>query len=858
MADLSTPRRNPRRLLALAAAMLGAAIACKEQPGQVLDEAARARVPAWKLSAAGEDYFHDMDGGPGLTPAEVRGRNTWMVWTGGNDRLWDLLASESAGVFDLIKVISSHPELPYKRTNRWAYLGLVNEPCFEEPKGPDPKRWGLWLDVRKPNCPEDPFADPVKYPGVKIGARGKTVDIGSYYGEPTGIAGLRLFPNPDFDEDARREWDAEKFYRDDKYYYRRKLVRPYRVGMSCAFCHVGPNPVHSPANPEAPAWADLSSNVGAQYFWVDRIFNWKAHTNPDSFFFQLFHTSRPGTLDTSLVSTDNINNPRTMNAVYALLPRLLQAQRFGKESMSGGELDNMQFNNFVPPADPLAQFFAPPGTTWTPRVLKDGADSVGVLGALNRVYLNIGLFSEEWLLHFRPLIGGQRISPIEIAVARRNSVYWQATEQQTPDMGRFFLKTTGAHRLQDVPEGQAYLRQDPAPLVDRGKEVFAATCARCHSTKLPPMPPGLDMAHCNGKDYLQCWNQYWAWTKQDRFKEQMRAMVFEEDFLDNNYLSNEFRVPVTLLQTNACSPLATNALAGNIWDNFSSDSYKQLPSVGSITVRSPRRGGPTTTYQLPGGGRGFTRPASLVSLWSTAPFLLNNSVGVFNPTDNYGPAYDYTPTAAVPANTYGYGSSYGPKKYQVRPELTPNPSIETRMRAFQDGIEKMLWPERREKDKIFGDEVGPGVGSIDRTTADAFINVPEGYIPDGLRPLVGVGRRLFPMFFRGHDISLGPIPEGFPIAVMSNLDLRAADEPLEVRIQHLKVLLQVLKQIKRDQKARVDVWMDPEVIDRLVSISKCPDYVVNKGHYFGTTFQTGETPLSDADKRALIAYLKTF
>ena len=32
--------------------------------------------------------------------------------------------------------------------------------------------------------------------------------------------------------------------------------------------------------------------------------------------FQLVHTYRPGAMDTSLVSTDNINNPRTMNAVY--------------------------------------------------------------------------------------------------------------------------------------------------------------------------------------------------------------------------------------------------------------------------------------------------------------------------------------------------------------------------------------------------------------------------------------------------------------------------------------------------------------------------------------------------------------
>ena len=65
-------------------------------------------------------------------------------------------------------------------------------------------------------------------------------------------------------------------------------------------------------------------------------------------------------------------------------------------------------------------------------MLKDGSDSVGALGALNRVYLNIGLFSEEWLLHFNALVGGKPISPIEIAEAARNSAYWQATEGQTP------------------------------------------------------------------------------------------------------------------------------------------------------------------------------------------------------------------------------------------------------------------------------------------------------------------------------------------------------------------------------------------------------------------------------------------
>ena len=45
---------------------------------------------------------------------------------------------------------------------------------------------------------------------------------------------------------------------------------------------------------------------------------------------------------------------------------------------------------------------------------------------------------------------------------------------------------------------------------------------------------------------------------------------------------------------------------------------------------------------------------------------------------------------------------------------------------------------------------------------------------------------------------------------------------------------------------------------KALDLSKCPDYVVNKGHYFGTSFFKEEPPLSDDDKRALIEYLKTF
>jgi hypothetical protein len=57
----------------------------------------------------------------------------------------------------------------------------------------------------------------------------------------------------------------------------------------------------------------------------------------------------------------------------------------------------------------------------------------------------------------------------------------------------------------------------------------------------------------------------------------------------------------------------------------------------------------------------------------------------------------------------------------------------------------------------------------------------------------------------------------------------------------------------------------------MLRLSKCPDFVVNRGHYFGTAqFNQqaglsddekafGQVPeLTDADKRALIEFLKTF
>jgi hypothetical protein len=861
---------------------------CGEQkPGTVKDEAMQVGRTGESFPAAprdfssktpsDDDYFADMDGGYRRATAPtvkldidaIRGRTTWIVWTGGNDRFWDFMANHTFGAFDLLKILSSNPKVGYcedpkskmlgapehsfegspyslkskancdaegaqwfspARSNRFDWYGLINEPCFEQAAGPD--EYGLWLDHRKVNqnegCPvHDPFEDDVKYPGVKIGARGTTVPVWSYYGKPSGIVGLRLFPNPDFDDAAKQKWMAaikknpDAFYTDKDFYNDKNFIRPYRVGMSCAFCHVGPSPTNPPKDPESPTWANLNSNPGAQYFWVDRIFIWNPEAAPANFIFQLFHTSKPGSLDTSLVSTDNINNPRTMNAVYNLGARLMAAKQW-KEKLAGGELDNKQFNDYKE-TQSQSDLFLAPDTVWTPHVLKDGSDSVGGLGALNRVYLNIGLFSEEWLLHFNPLVGGKRITPIRIAVADKNSGYWQATQQMTPDMAVFFLESAKPDLLADTDYGKAH-PPDQTKLA-RGKIVFAENCARCHSSK---QPPNLCMlgTPCKAGQIIENSESYFDWMRSTSTGR--TGEVQKPDFLANNFLSTDRRVSIQEMGINACSPLATNAIRNDIWDNFSSETYKELPATGKITLYNPVDGTPWQ-YKMPGGGRGYVRPASLVSVWSSAPFLQNNSVGRFN----------------------------------------GDPRVEARLKAFDDGITKMLWPESRERDFKTTDPI-PGIGDrvpgpslIQRTTQRSYIKIPAGYLPFMVDALAGswhaLGHDVAPwLFTETGDVQIGPIPAGTPVNLIANINPLPESMGWYDSISYDVKLLKVILKLKHDLKSLPDGVTDEQVravftkdVPDLLSVNKCPDFIVNKGHYFGSN-------LSDDDKYSLIEFLKTF
>ncbi len=225
---------------------------------------------------------------------------------------------------------------------------------------------------------------------------------------------------------------------------------------------------------------------------------------------------------------------------------------------------------------------------------------------------------------------------------------------------------------------------------------------------------------------------------------------------------------------------------------------------------------------MPDGGRGYTRVPSLISLWSTAPFLLNNSVGPFS----------------------------------------PDPSVDSRIKVFQASIEQMLWPERRAKDPVLGDKI-PGV--IDRTTARSYLRIPAGYLPDYIRAHLGELTRVAPNVFHEDGVEIGPIPAGTPVDLIANLMLLPETNDPAERLRHQKNIVDLLVKLTHDLKELPPNASDEDarkvfanLTGPMLALSKCPDFVVNRGHYFGTGRIPGEASLSNGEKLSLIAFLKTF
>jgi hypothetical protein len=658
--------------------------------------------------------FDAIDGAIALSDAERKGRNTWLLWTAGDETFWDGMARGGAGIGDLLKAIDSR-----QRATRFHDGGLINQPDFKAASKPD--QYGLWID----EGPQETGVD------------------SRVYGRPTGIVGLRLYPNPKFDAVAAARWNAEKYYNDAAYYKDRNLTRPYVVGMSCGFCHVSFNPERSPKDVENPEWAELSSAIGNQYLRASRVFG--DGVGQDNFAMQVFESWEPGTIDTSFLATDHLNNPSNINPIFSLASRMSVAH---EEAMGSG-------NMHLPGEQ---QQMA------VPHILKDGADSVGVIGALSRVYVSIGEYSEEWLRDHDVLVGASSQRPFSVARAQHGSIYWQATATKLDNVARF-LSVLKPPVLANAL-GSTIAAKDE---LQRGQAVFAEHCAYCHSSKQPD------------GDLQRGSPQY---------KDRMRALAMRADFLDDNFLSNEDRIPVSVVQTNAARALATNATSGHVWSDFSSDTYKGLRSAGEIEVQNPFDDS-QHVFALPAGGPGFYRVPSLQGLWARAPLLHNNALG----------------------------------------EFTNDPSTAGRLHAYDDAMHKLLWPETRTPH-----------GFVRRTTAESYLEIPSASLPWELRWLV-----------KGEALRIGPIPAGTPVDLIASADFELKFDRLAPK--KIMLLLRMQSMLLRKKDGALDAAQSTartkQITADLLAISKCPDFVEDRGHTYGAK-------LPDTDKRALIEFMRTF
>jgi len=907
---------------------------------------------------------------------QILGRNTWMMWVGGNDGFWDWL-STTYGFIDLLKLL----EVP--RDQRFAYGGLINEPGMER-RGPD--RFGLDLDV--PTDPEvaawrlqylrrvfhlDGTCGVVpydsgqsyavttgSYPGTGSGYHNAGYekdgvlysgfgrwDSGSpkipppeVYGLSSGVIGLRLFPNPNFDANACRKWKTAT-YRDDPN-GNADLVRPYRVGMSCAFCHASWHPLNPPTQMEKPEWANISGNIGAQYLRPRIAFG--NLLKKDNFIYHLLDSQPPGTIDTSLIASDNVNNPNTMNAVFNLPQRAVVAFRNVREEQSSASApwpslwrNPKETRPDAAPYDPSAKGDRVPKsvadvfdrvrlgeelTSGIPgevhrrvsRILLDGADSIGAWGALARVYLNIGTNWEQWNTLHAPVVGFRKQKPFTIANAERHSVYWMATELRVPALREYFLEVTPPMPLlaskdatdrADVKRLASATPQERHRYVDiskleRGRKVFANNCITCHSSiqptaadlekegATPAMPGGRVEGRQEELDSAPA-GQFWdrdpgKWLTNPAYVRWAEKAVERADFWRDNYLSTDQRIAINLVQTNACRAMATNAMNGHMWENFASESYRSMPSVGGIAFFNPYKGEHGEDDEFyprhavsgapqGGGGPGFYRVPTLVSIWATAPFLHNNSLGLFN----------------------------------------NDPSVNGRLDSFDDSIRKLLSPEKRLESSSYDDATPERLradhGLIWRTTTDSYIVMPGSYIPgavsswlpflgwvgyglgwvarlspwarslpsvalvvlaillflrtDRLNVLrvvayalvlfaLGVGTVVY--FFNGGfgGIRIGPIPKGVPVNLIANANPEAGFlNLLKAAVTARNALGEVASQ--RPDQQRLHELLRTKLAPALINVSKCPDLIMDHGHAYDWFKR-----MSDADKDALIELLKTF
>jgi hypothetical protein len=767
--------------------------------------------------------FHE--GGRHLSPAARAGREIWFKATAGNDRFHTYVFPQRLGVLiDWYRVLGSQG-----RGERFKTWGIINDPDCCTPGTPGCQKtldetYGFdWCPgdeellkfvgkagYRDPACSFQDAPVDAKDPHGPADQRQDPCDLA--FGTSTGALGFRKFPNPRFDP-AR--WKTLNGSTATWAGYNRALggsgadsrtshildasiEPPFLIGMSCGACHIAFDPAKPPQDPEHPRWENIDGLVGNQYSRASEIM--ASGMSDTSLEWQIFSHARPGTVDTSAVPNDSVNNPGTMNPIS----NLDQRPRFEHQVVKWRKATACPAG-----ADPRTCWCEPNRTNkcWVRsqqkelvhHILKGGEDSVGALEAIQRVYFNIGSCSEQcWVNHVTdlrqadPKHRGFGQTPFDIGQCRRDCPNFRAIEDRLPEVAAFLFSGRPAdlyraRGLQSQAELAAQLDKEFGPgSVARGRTVFVEQCSGCHSSGKP--------------------------TADTDF----HATVEGRPDLRQDFLSNEQPIPVTMVGTYRSRALHSNHMKGHVWEEYGSETLRARAQVEGIAEKSD-------------GGRGYYRPISLLSVWAYAPFMHNNAIGpelCGTPTD---------PAAELYRSPYVLRGTW-----RRMPNPPPcwrfDPSVEGRYKLFKASMEELLNPEKRLPKVTLLDRPividGPSFPGDDEGLE---IQIPEG-IPAGV-----VGN------LRHKEL-------------IDDLFLARAN-PQRLKEKYPKdgdVVVSTLKDILADLTRGLPTSPETVIarigqkhlpfIQRMYSNSTAD--VENEGHTFGAA-------LPPQDKKALIAFLAT-
>jgi len=648
-----------------------------QEPGQ--------RTPSSEYDSFDSPHENGLDVDPEKLKSIQLGREIWYKATAGNARFHEYTLAQRVAGYRIDWDMVLHAD---RRDNRFTTWGLINDPeCCTPGKdcqnlvgrpGANPevlndpdliqKTYGwdycigdekMWSYIGHPEKnwhDADPACSVDMKHGFQTGNKQNPCDL--EFGMSAGAVGFRKFPNPKFDE---KKWIAYNKSKTNWAKFNSRLddfsiEPPYRMGISCASCHVSFEPLAKVKDPNHPSWSEIRGDVGNQYIRISDIFS--SGFPKSSLEHQFFTFARPGTVDTSGIPNDYVNNPGTINAVINLdkKPKFPQQVKnwFPADSCPDGAKDEECWCDKDEKTKAVKKCWQMDTRTVKNvlHILKGGEDSVGPAGAVQRVYINIGSCSEQcWLNHLTDLrsLGpntrnfGQ--TPFDIGQCRRDCPNYRAVEDRVGDVAAFLF----SRRPTDLSEAlvnnqmlssrradefQNFVEQKFQGKIERGAGVFKENCARCHSSV----------------------------TDNDDFR------ATDKNGIRNNWMGNDELTSIADVQSYACRVSHSNHMKGHVWEQYANDTRRAQPDLNYNGVDFT-------------GGRGYYRNISLLSVWAHAPFMHNNAVG-----PELCPKSEKYPTP-----------KYVDDKWQPVACQAFDPSIEGRLALFENSMKDLLNANRKLK-----------------------------------------------------------------------------------------------------------------------------------------------------------------